>query len=73
MSDSIQPTIRFDWGVRPDEPGAQIEITPTGLNVTLHPGLSIHQVNQVAHELGEHGTSLLQRWQDFMGLNVSAT
>jgi len=62
--------ITFDWG----ESGNRnkfIDIDNSGdtLAVTLHPGLSHHQVALAAAELGEHGPAIIQEWERRTGFN----
>lgn len=74
MSSDTKPMVRFEWGtVESNDVSALVEQTSDGLEVVLHPGLSSHQVNQVAQALGEHGPALIQAWTDFTGFSSFTT
>jgi hypothetical protein len=61
----------FDWGA-PHEGSKflDVEHLDDSLAVRMHPGLSRHQVERAASELGEHGPAVVQAWERHTGFNA---
>lgn len=69
--DSTEPQVVFDWG--PEESQDKffrLQTEPEGTRITVHPGLSRAQVDQVAETLGELGPSVIKAWERHTGFTA---